>query len=123
MRAVGDPAQEPVYTEDMQLRVARLCLDCEEVHDSPQCPICASESFAYLTRWVAVPERRQRPRPSTSPEAEVYGQLISGGARPTRSRRLLRTGLVGLTAVGLAGWLWRQRDSRAEPDQDDFQEP
>src|SRR5262245_32500541 len=29
----------------MQLRTARLCLDCEEVHEEQQCPVCASESF------------------------------------------------------------------------------
>ena len=29
----------------MQLRTARLCLDCEEVHDEAQCPVCASETF------------------------------------------------------------------------------
>ena len=37
----------------MQLRNARLCLDCEEVHDAQQCPACASEMYAPITRWVA----------------------------------------------------------------------
>ena len=36
----------------MRLMNARLCLDCEEVHDEQHCPICSSESFAFLTRWV-----------------------------------------------------------------------
>lgn len=103
----------------MQLRVARLCLDCEEVHDTTQCPVCASESFAYLTRWVEVPERRARPRPSTSPEAEIYGQLIAPAPPTGKGRRLLRHGLVGLTAVGLAGWLWRQRDAQPARNGDD----
>ena len=30
------------------IRVARVCLDCDEVHDAQTCPICASESFAYV---------------------------------------------------------------------------
>jgi hypothetical protein len=47
----------------MQLGVARLCLDCEEVHDAQTCPVCASESFAFLKKWVPVDERRTRPRP------------------------------------------------------------
>jgi len=32
----------------MQLRTARLCLDCEELHQDQQCPNCASEAFVYL---------------------------------------------------------------------------
>jgi hypothetical protein len=102
----------------MQLRVARLCLDCEEVHESQQCPVCASESFAFLTRWVPVPERRQRPRATTTPEAEIYSQLTTAPARRASKGRLLKTGLVGLTAVGLAGWWWRQRETRSAADDD-----
>jgi hypothetical protein len=49
----------------MQLRKARLCLDCEELHDQKQCPICASEAFAFLTQWMPAPERRKKPRPAT----------------------------------------------------------
>ena len=36
----------------MRLVNARLCLDCEEVHEEQHCPICGSESFAFMTRWV-----------------------------------------------------------------------
>ena len=35
----------------------------EELHDQRQCPICASEAYAYLTQWVPAPERRKKPRP------------------------------------------------------------
>ena len=48
----------------MTLRKARLCLDCEELHDQRQCPVCASEAYAYLTQWVPAPERRKKPRPA-----------------------------------------------------------
>jgi RNA polymerase subunit RPABC4/transcription elongation factor Spt4 len=36
----------------MNLREARLCLDCEELHTEEQCPVCASEAFSFLTRWI-----------------------------------------------------------------------
>jgi hypothetical protein len=47
----------------MQLRIARLCLNCEEVHDQQHCPLCASETYAFLKKWVPVEERRVRDRP------------------------------------------------------------
>jgi hypothetical protein len=99
----------------MQLRTARLCLDCDEVHDAPQCPVCASEMFTYMTRWVPTPERRTRPRPTTSPEADVYRRLIEppqpASNHSSRGRQLLKHGVLGLTALGVVGWLWRTRDS------------
>ena len=42
----------------MQLRVARLCLDCEELHADRRCPRCASASYAFLTNWLPCEERR-----------------------------------------------------------------
>jgi hypothetical protein len=97
----------------MQLQTARLCLDCSELHAAQKCPICASESFAYITRWVPAPERRARPRPAPVPEAETYRRLIVADALGPKAARLLRRGAVGLAAVSLARWIWRQsRDSK-----------
>lgn len=92
----------------MQLRTARVCLDCEEVHEAQQCPVCASESFAYIARWVPVPERRSRPRPPVSEEAAVYRSLLEPEQRQPRSRRLLKGSALGLTLLGLAGWVLRR---------------
>lgn len=100
----------------MQLRVARLCMDCEEVHDGATCPACGSETFAYLSRWVPAPEGARSPRPASSAEAEVFRELLEpDNARP---KRRFRGGLLGLTALGLAGWAWRsaRRDSTAGDD-------
>ena len=104
----------------MQLRNARLCLDCEEVHDGLQCPMCASETFAYVTRWVPIPETRQ-PRPDSSPEAEVYRQLVSETPQPSRGTRILKQSAFALTAIGVIGWLWQAKntgDGRTRPDAD-----
>jgi hypothetical protein len=94
--------------------MARLCHDCEEVHADQQCPVCASETFTFITRWVPAPERRKRPRPTTSPEAEVYRQLTGNGTPESTKSRFLKRAAVGLTAVGIAGWLWGR--SRPKPD-------
>jgi hypothetical protein len=100
----------------MQLRTARLCLDCEEVYDAMVCPSCASETFTYITRWIPAPERRHRPRPTTSPEAEMFRGLVGKDAaasppssQPQGGRRLLKGGAIGLTALGLAGWFLRKK--------------
>ena len=95
--------------------MARLCHDCEEVHADQQCPVCASETFTFITRWVPVPERRKRPRPTTSPEAEIYRQLTRGDDQPSAQGRLLKRAAVGLTALGIAGWLWGRAQQPAPP--------
>jgi len=71
-------------------------VDCEEVHDQQQCPVCASESFAYLTRWVPVEERRQRrARPPSAP------------AEKPVTMRWAKRGAVGLAAIALGRWAWQ----------------
>jgi hypothetical protein len=82
----------------MQLRTARLCLDCEEVHEQQECPVCLSEAFVYLTRWVPAEERRIRRVPSATnvtPEPEPSGQS-----------HWLRRGILGLALVAASRWWW-----------------
>jgi hypothetical protein len=98
----------------MQLSTARLCLDCDEVHDAQRCPVCASESFSYMSRWVPAPERRPSPRPTTSPEAEIYRRLVEPQPSQLRGKRLLKNGVLGLTAVGLVGWFVSNRRKKAD---------
>ena len=94
----------------MQLRTARLCLDCEELHDQQTCPICSSESFAYISRWIPVPERRARTRvPESGDAAEIYTQLLAPQQPSSETRRWMKRGALGLVAVGLVGWVWRQK--------------
>ncbi len=101
----------------MQLRVARLCLDCDEVHDAQACPICGSESFAYITRWVPAPERRARPRPEPSSEtADAYRALLSSTPQQSGVSRWVRRGAFGLAALGVAGWVWRSAGQRTNGD-------
>lgn len=57
----------------MQLRVARLCLDCEELHVDPKCPRCASERYAFLTNWLPSEERRKWPRARAAAETAPRG--------------------------------------------------
>ena len=99
----------------MQLRNARLCLDCEEVHDGLKCPVCASETFAYMTRWVPTPEiPSRRQRAAEAPEVEVYRQLVNDGDPPSRGKRLLKQGAFALTALGVIGWLWQKRSGETD---------
>jgi hypothetical protein len=106
----------------MKLDVARLCLDCEEVHERQHCPSCGSEVFAFLTRWIEPaaeirtdrrPQRSspQEPRPSGE-QLEAYRQLLNG-ERPRRTS-LVTKSVLGLAAFSLAGWAWRSA-SRTRP--------
>lgn len=96
----------------MELRNARLCLDCEEVHGEQQCPVCGSETFTFMTRWVPAATAGRRARQTTSQEADVYRRLISGDAAPSKTRQILKRGVVGLTALGLVGLFFGGREAR-----------
>jgi len=109
----------------MKLATARLCLDCDEVHDEQQCPICGSESFAFLTRWVAAEEQRSAPKhgsavPQTDPgRLEAYRALTEPQAPRRRASQRLVGAVAGLATIGVAGWIWsvaRQPSRRPPPD-------
>ena len=102
----------------MQLRNARLCLDCEEVHDTQQCPVCASETFAFITRWVPAPERRGHPRAAAIEKAEVvdtYRLMLEPERPPSSGWKMMKRGAFGLALFGVAGLMWR-RNGPAAPD-------
>jgi hypothetical protein len=104
----------------MQLRNARLCLDCDEVHDESHCPICASESFAFIKRWVPASERRARQRPPEIDGAHrdtvnTYKSLLAASQdeEPRLTlRQLVRGGAVSLAILGAAGWMWKRNAQR-----------
>jgi hypothetical protein len=121
----------------MRLMNSRLCLDCEEVHDQQHCPICGSESFAFLTRWVT-PSDTVAAEPATAPRAtrppdavdrreqverreqvDAYRQILNPTSSPPKRGRLVARGALGLALLGVARVLWRaapepRPDSKAE---------
>jgi hypothetical protein len=72
------------------------------------CPVCASESFAYLIRWVPAEERRTRNRPRTQPRTD--GTAAQSG----RAAGLVGRGAMGLALVAAGRWLWRLRADMEE---------
>lgn len=67
------------------------------------CPVCASESFAYLIRWVPADERRTRNRVRAQPRSD--GSAEQSG----RAAGLVGRGALGLALVAAGRWLWRLR--------------
>ena len=92
----------------MQLRNARLCLDCEELHEDPQCPLCASESFAFLSRWVPAEERRRAKRGRQKVESQAPPVVPS-----PRNNNWIAGGLAGVALIAASRWLFRS--DRVEP--------
>ena len=104
----------------MRLDDARLCLDCEEIHQQQECPACGSEAFAFLTRWIqSTASERPKPRaasaeranPRVAPMSEhvaAWRQLADGTPPESSGRagKFVTRGLLGLAAMGLAGWAW-----------------
>lgn len=95
----------------MKLSNARLCLDCDEIHEDDHCPVCVSESFAFIKRWVTTPERAVPPAAVAKPPSETvatYRALLgttSADGQPATTSRLLRGGALGLAVLGAAGWI------------------
>lgn len=88
----------------MQLRNARLCLNCEEIHAAAHCPVCTSESFAYVSRWIPPEERRKEtrmPAPAGAPAAQT--------ARPSAPGRTrwVRRGAAGVAVLAASRILWQ----------------
>jgi hypothetical protein len=84
----------------MQLRVARLCLDCEELHVEDRCPVCASEQYAFLSAWLPSEERRRWRRPSSRrsaiarhPARQAVRAVAAWFGIEIEDRRDVRTGL------------------------------
>jgi hypothetical protein len=110
----------------MRLDDARLCLDCEEIHDERECPACGSEAFAFLKRWIksaGEKDRLRRPRPTpevttrpapTAEQLDAWKRIVDGTPAPPGRGRLLTRGLVGLLAMGVAGWAWTRKGSDSE---------
>jgi len=107
----------------MQLRNARLCLDCDEIHEEPHCPLCASESFAFIKRWVPASERRARQRQPAEAEIDgerretvtTYKELLASSQEPRLTAwQLVRGGAVSLALLGAAGWMWRRNAQATE---------
>src|SRR5437764_384037 len=94
IRAAGSIDGASSYTCPMQLREARLCLDCEELHTAERCPVCASEAFSFVTRWLPVDERRTRTRRAPAPPA-------------SRGATWVKAATAGLALATAAQWLWR----------------
>ena len=105
----------------MKLVNSRLCLDCEEVHEDQHCPVCGSESFAFMTRWVtpsdtASAEAARQTRPPDGVErrqqlakreqVDAYRQMLNP-APPARRGRVVAGGALGLALIGVARMLWR----------------
>ncbi|HEV3063392.1 MAG TPA: hypothetical protein VGY48_34435 [Vicinamibacterales bacterium] len=99
----------------MHLQEARLCLDCEELHTADRCPRCASDAFAFVTRWIPANERRvyvRRPPPDTQPTHSNRSRWLTGAAG-------------GLAALAAVRWLWKapaapsQRPDRATSGHED----
>ena len=114
----------------MRLDDARLCLDCEEVHDQQMCPACGSEAFGFIRRWIRSagesssartmpppqPPRDNPRRPPDREQLDAWRQIVEGRTEGSRGRKLVTGSLLGLAAMGLAGWVWNhQKDDDEQP--------
>jgi hypothetical protein len=85
----------------VQLKTARLCLNCDEVHNAQTCPVCVSETFVYLTRWV----------PRSQPVTRRVAPPVFAATVPHRA--VAGCGALSQVAAGLYG-CFKRVQSRIE---------
>jgi hypothetical protein len=75
-----------VLRAGMKLKDARLCLDCDTLHEDERCPMCASEAFAFLTQWVPLSDDPRR-TPALVGRSVVAADFVdlAGGDHAVRS--------------------------------------
>jgi RNA polymerase subunit RPABC4/transcription elongation factor Spt4 len=116
----------------MQLSVARLCLDCQEIHEHDRCPVCTSEAFGFITRWVQVDAAKAPAARETAPrttKADAYRRILNQAPaqRRTSGRWLRKAGIVVATGY-LARWGWNiasqlDRSPRTDADRENDPQP
>ncbi len=112
----------------MRLDDARLCLDCEEIHEEQECPACGSEVFAFLTRWIqSTSPARPSGKAATGAVAAkaavdeehlaAWREITDGPTpAPAGGKKFMTRGLLGLAAMGLAGWAWTKTSGPKDQD-------
>ena len=96
----------------MHLSLARLCLDCQEVHEADRCPVCTSEAFGFITRWVTIDEAPPRVPPreqsvGRASKVDSYRQILNPTPQRSRTAKWLRKGGLVVAAGYLARWGWQ----------------
>jgi hypothetical protein len=113
----------------MHLGVARLCLDCHEVHEYERCPACTSEAFAFISRWIKLDDagpRTPAPRDNTSESVEkinTYREILQPGVNRSRAGRWLRNGSLLVVAGYVARWGWHAAKRQIDESDTDKQTP
>ncbi len=89
------------------------------------CPVCGSETFAFVIRWVkssdnTPPERPARPNrrplpPEQTEQLDAYRGLLEPGRPQPRLGRVVTGGALGLALVGLARLAWRALPAASDP--------
>jgi predicted nucleic acid-binding Zn-ribbon protein len=69
------------------LAEARLCLECDTIHDLESCPECGSSTFFYVGNWIKPSRPPHRPekqeaKPAAPPKKGhwVRNSLVAGAS-------------------------------------------
>lgn len=91
------------------LEKARICLECDTIHDLVACPECGSDTYYYLANWIK-PQRPPRPAPEPPPaEREIFAP-----AGKKKNRHLLRKALFAGAGL-IAAYQFLFKRSRRKP--------
>lgn len=95
------------YHMKMPLEKARICLECDTIHDLAACPECGSASFYYLANWI-------KPRHPPRPERE---KPLFELPPPKKKRHWVRNGLMAAASIVAAYQLLFKPSRRKKQDE------
>ncbi len=93
------------YRMKMPLDKARICLECDTIHDLVTCPECGSSSFYYVANWI---------KPKQPPRAVEPEQLVTPVAPARKKRHWVRNTLLAGASV-LAAYQFLFKPTRKKP--------
>ena len=111
----------------MHLGMARLCLDCHEVHEYDRCPACTSEAFAFITRWIKLENAglrtpvQRNDTPVDVEKIDTYRRILQPAASGSRAGKWLRNGGLLIAAGYVARWGWHIASRHARESVNDTQ--
>lgn len=97
----------------LPLSEARICLECDTIHDLQSCPECGSATFYFLSNWIR-PRRPPVQEEQAPPPETPLQQML----KPKKKGHILRnTALAGAGLIAAYTLLFKPSKKKTEDEE------